>query len=313
MEKDDLKFIQNQLDIIIKKLNNLSLNNEIIKTAIGRIELRQLEGNTTNEFKVFSQWGEDGIIQHIINNVDIRNKTFIEFGVQNYRESNTRFLLINNNWSGLVIDGDSEAVSFIKKDDIYWRYNVKAECEFITTENVNVVFEKNGMTGKIGILSIDVDGNDYWIWKEISVVDPDLVICEYNSLFGKEAKITTPYISDFVREKYHCSYLVYGASIRALKDLADEKGYSLVAGNQAGNNLFFLKKELCNEIIYEISVDEAFKYSQYREMRDENGKLNYFDYEQRLEAVKGCVVWSLDHGKEEPISEALKVWNSIVE
>ena len=114
---------------------------EHIKTSLGRIEARQL-GNTVNdirahEFKVFSQWGEDGIIQFLINQINIPNRIFIEFGVQNYTESNTRFLLQNNNWSGLVIDGSQNNISYVKNDPIYWRYNLKAECAFIDRDNIN--------------------------------------------------------------------------------------------------------------------------------------------------------------------------------
>src|SRR5215217_8673163 len=87
------------------------------------------------EFQVFSQRGEDGIIQYIINQLDIPNKIFIEFGVENYTESNTRFLLINNNWSGLVIDGSAENIRFIKEDFIYWKYDITAYHSFITKDN----------------------------------------------------------------------------------------------------------------------------------------------------------------------------------
>ena len=87
-----------------------------IQQALGRIETRQnniLDSKDLNdyEFKVSSQWGEDGIIQHLINKIEIKNKVFFEFGVENYTESNTRFLLHNNNWKGLVIDGSVENIS----------------------------------------------------------------------------------------------------------------------------------------------------------------------------------------------------------
>src|SRR5688572_5152319 len=127
------------------------------------------------EFQVFSQWGDDGIIQYLINKIEITNKIFVEFGVENYRESNTRFLLINNNWSGLVIDGSKDNIDYIKKDTVTWAYDLHSKCSFITKENINQIisgFLEKGYEKEIGILSIDIDGNDYWIWKEISVVNP---------------------------------------------------------------------------------------------------------------------------------------------
>ena len=113
-----------------------------IQEALGRIEDRQLrmfgsKNIADNQFRVFSQWGEDGIIQFLLRHITIENKIFVEFGVENYTEANTRFLLINDNWTGLVMDGSKEHISYIKKDPIYWRYNLKAVQVFITKENIN--------------------------------------------------------------------------------------------------------------------------------------------------------------------------------
>lgn len=212
---------------------------QYIRLALGRIENRQINKIYSTEFKVFSQWGEDGIIQYLLNNIKIDKEIFIEFGVENYTESTTRFLLINNNWSGLVLDGNQENINFIKHDEIYWKYNLKAEYAFITAENINNIFEKNGISGEIGILSIDIDGNDFWVWKAIKNVNPAIVICEYNHRLGKERAVTIPYRADFIRSEAHYSNLYYGASIKALTLLAKNKEYSLVAGNENGNNVFF--------------------------------------------------------------------------
>ena len=89
------------------------------------------------EFQVFSQRGEDGVIQYIINKIEIPNKVFVEFGVETYTESNTRFLLMNNNWSGLIIDGSKKNINFIKRDFIYWKYDITALESFITKDNIN--------------------------------------------------------------------------------------------------------------------------------------------------------------------------------
>ena len=93
------------------------------------------------------------------------SNSFIEFGVENYLESNTRFLLINNNWSGLIFDMSKENISEIKKHYYYWRHDLRAETATITAENINDLIEKNGFKKPIGLLSIDIDGNDYWVWK----------------------------------------------------------------------------------------------------------------------------------------------------
>ena len=166
-----------------------------IQEGLGRLESRQISKALPTEFqeqefKVYSQWGEDGLIQFLINHIEFKNEIFVEFGVENYLESNTRFLLVNNNWSGLVIDGNAEHVNYIKSDQIYWSHNLKTDCSFITKENINDLLSRNGVMGDIGLLSIDIDGNDYWVWKEIQVISPRIVIIEYNSRFGPNRAVT---------------------------------------------------------------------------------------------------------------------------
>ena len=226
------------------------------------------------EFKVFSQNGEDGIIQYLINKIDIKNKIFIEFGVEDYTEANTRFLLVNNNWSGLIIDGDKEGMELIKKRDIAWRHDLRIVGEFITKDNINDLILSNGINGEIGILSVDVDGNDYWILDSIDCVSPQILICEYNSVFGKNKKITVPYEESFNRPEKHFSNLYWGASIRAFTELANSKGYDLVGSNSFGNNLFFVRHD-CNTLGINLNSQEAYVKSKYRESRNKEGELSF--------------------------------------
>ena len=90
------------------------------------------------EFSVFSQWGEDGIIDWLVRKLPNIPKTFVEFGVENYQESNTRFLLQNHNWRALVIDGSKQNIDDIQAQDIYWRYSLSAHCSFVRKENIHV-------------------------------------------------------------------------------------------------------------------------------------------------------------------------------
>ena len=225
------------------------------------------------EFKVFSQFGEDGIIQFLIKNIDLSCKKFIEFGVENYEEANTRFLLENNNWSGLIIDSSLENVEHIKNQNYYWKHDLKAINEFITRENINEIFKQNKFTGKIGILSIDVDGNDYWIWNAIDLVDPDIIVIEYNARLGNESSLTIPYKSNFNREN-NSKKDTYGASLNALYKLGKEKGYELVGTNSNGNNAFFVKKDkIKNSNIKIQSPKECFHINSFSEKRDNLGRI----------------------------------------
>src|SRR5271163_3905375 len=218
-------------------------------------------------FKVFSQFDEDGIIQYLINTLPIANRTFIEFGVENYEESNTRFLLLNDHWQGMVLDARGADIRYIQEDKIYWQYDLQAKCTWITRENINAVLRDAGFGEEVGLLSIDIDGNDYWIWEAIQSVRPWIVIVEYNSLFGLRP-IAVPYKEDFARTTAHFSHLYYGASLGALEQLARKKGYLLLGSNVWGHNAFFVRADIAREF-RGVALEEAYVASKFRESRDE--------------------------------------------
>ena len=268
-----------------------------IRQALGRIEFRQTMGSQVTrlkdvEFPVYSQWGEDGIIQYLLQRVPTERSIFVEFGVGDYTESNTRFLLQNNNWAGLVIDGSPDHTAFIKKDSIYWRFNLKVECAFIDRENINRIIAGAGISGDIGILSIDIDGNDYWVWQAIDCISPRIVICEYNSLFGPNAKVTIPYDAHFERTKAHYSNLYYGTSLAALHTLAKEKGYALVGSNTAGNNAFFVRDDLLDQLPRCLPED-VYARSQFRESRNVYGDLSFLSFEEGLDEIEDMLVYDV--------------------
>ena len=289
---------------IVKNTVNNNISNASIRSMLmlqGRMYADfNKQKNSLNiqdyEFKVFSQCGDDGIIQYLINKIPINNKTFIEFGVENYNESNTRFLLQNNNWSGLIIDGSDENIKYIKKNDLYWMHDLKAVSAFITKDNINDLIKNADIEGEIGILSVDIDGNDYWVWDAIDCVEPQIVIVEYNSLFGDEAKITVPYDENFRRNDKHYSNLYFGASISAINILADKKGYFLVGSNTVGNNLFFVKKEYISDIKV-LTPKEAYVKSKFRESRDESGNLTYLSHKDGLILIQDLPVYDVEKGQ----------------
>lgn len=276
--------------------NNKNLEREIeeSKILLGKVLVNKFSNINTireAEFKVFSQWGDDGIIQYLINNLQISNPYFVEFGVENYTEANTRFLLMNDNWSGLIIDGSIENVNYIIKDSIYWKYDLVAKQLFVTAENINNVFYSERVPEKIGLLHIDIDGNDYWIWKAIKNLIADIVIVEYNSLFGYERSITIPYDAEFVRTKTHFSNLFYGTSLLALCDLAQEKGYSFIGCNSAGNNAYFILNEKLGPI-KPVSIKEGFVESKFKEARNEQGLLSFIRGDNRIAQIRDLEVYN---------------------
>ena len=226
------------------------------------------------EFRVFSQWGEDGIIQYLLAQVATLNPRFIEFGVQDYSESNTRFLLLNNNWRGLVIDGGPDYIQRIRDQEYYWRHDLTALCAFITRANINDLFINAGFTGELGLLSIDIDGNDYWVWEAISAVSPQIVVVEYNSLFGSHWPVTVPYNAEFQRTSAHYSNLYFGASLGALCQLAERKGYRFVGSNSAGTNAFFVRADVLGSLRV-LTCNEGFVESRVRQARNQQGRLTF--------------------------------------
>jgi len=273
-----------------------------IRLLIGELLARKvcengIYGNIHNaEFKVFSQFGDDGIIQYLVEQIQPEVKIFIEFGVENYTEANTRFLLMNNNWCGLIIDGNPVNIDFVRKVDYFWRYDLQAVSQFVDRENINSIFEAAGFIGEIGLLSIDIDGNDYWVWESIDSVDPAIVVVEYNSIFGPDHAITIPYDPTFYRAKAHYSNLFWGCSLKALCVLADKKGYAFVGSNSAGNNAYFVRKDKVGKIPV-LTCDQGFVESRFRESRDINGDLTFLASEKRIEAIKEMKVVDIQNNK----------------
>jgi hypothetical protein len=290
---------------IIEKIKSFNEADKILLGSIlaNNIVARNKKKLSEYEFKVFSQWGEDGIIQYLVQALDIPNKNFIEFGVETYRESNTRFLLMHDNWSGLVIDGSVSNIKDIKNQSFFWRYSLNAVKSFITKENINKLLVENKMEGDIGILSIDIDGNDYWILKEINCVQPAILITEYNSVFGSERAISIPYKEDFVRGRNGISNLYYGASLAALNFAANQKGYSLIGCNSNGNNAFFVRNDMVDQLSYlkPLTVSDAFVDAKFREAKDKKNNLLYLQGSDRLEEVKGLPVINVITSEEEQL------------
>lgn len=245
------------------------------------------------EFKVFSQYGDDGIIQYLTRYLEVEPTTFIEFGVGDYRECNTRFLLVNNNWRGLIMDGNSASVAEIMKDPVCVFHDLTVACEFITRENINELFEKHGFTGSIGLLSVDIDGNDYWVWEAIHVVSPVIVVCEYNSVFGADRAITVPYDASFVRRVAHPSNLYYGTSLGALCHLAQRKGYAFVGCNSNGNNAYFVRRDRMRDL-QELTPGAGYVESRFREALDKDGHPTFVKGGKRRLLIADCAVYDVE-------------------
>lgn len=248
------------------------------------------------EFRVFSQWGDDGILQWLKHHLDFPMKTFVEFGVEDYREATTRFLLMNDNWRGLVMDGSPRNVRRIQNSHWFWRHDLTARHAWVDAENVNALVGDFTAGEDPGILHIDVDGNDYWIWNALDVCTPRLVIVEYNAVFGPERAVTVPYDPRFDRARAHSSRLYFGASLAALHHLAEQKGYAFLGCNSAGNNAYFARRDALNDVVREVSLEQGFVDSRFRESCDERGRWTFLSGAARLNALRGLPVADVRNG-----------------
>lgn len=209
------------------------------------------------EFKIYSQSGEDGILMGILSRIGITNKRFIEIGIGNGDECNTANLAINHNWSGLLIDGNMQQVEAARQFYAHLK-NIRIEQCFITLDNVNELFLQNKYTGALDVFSLDIDGNDYWIMDRVNVINPRVVILEYNPSFGPDRSVTIPYDPEFYRMNYHKSGWYHGASLTALTKLMRRKGYILAGCDSNGYNAFFVREDAAHGVLRDIEPAEAY-------------------------------------------------------
>jgi hypothetical protein len=204
-------------------------------------------------FKIYSQNDEDGIIQEIFRRIGIGNRRFVEFGVQKGFECNTAKLLIEG-WRGLWIESSSGSVAQIRKhfEDFLRDGRLTLVEKLVTAENINALFSETGFVGEIDALCIDIDFNDYWVWKAIEVATPRVVVIEYNCALRPPLSLVVPY--EPTRVWNGGNY--FGASLEALVRLGRAKGYRLVGCCFAGVNAFFVREDLCGDLFLETATAE---------------------------------------------------------
>ena len=213
-------------------------------------------------FRVYSQGDEDGIIQEIFKRIGVQDRTFIEFGVANGNECNTAKLLLEG-WRGLWIEGSPELADSIRRtlgSFLGEKGPLKFKKAIVNAQNVNDLFASAGLTGEIDLLSIDIDYNDYWVWKAVDSVRPRVVVIEYNAIFRPPMSLTVPY--DANKSWDGTSY--GGASLEALVRLGRSKGYRIVGCSFSGVNAFFVRDDLCGEHFIEPATsDEHYEPVRY--------------------------------------------------
>lgn len=266
-------------------------------------------------YKVYSQNEEDGIIHEIFNRIGTESKEFIEFGVQHGLECNSHYLL-HQGWHGLWLEGDSGACRQIcyKFKPVVKTGVLKVVSAFITRENIDelIIKNRNVKTENCNpdFLSIDIDGNDWYVWDAIKSIRPRLVCIEYNGKFPPDYSWKQAYNARHVWDLSDWQ----GASLKALELLGKEKGYVLVGTNITGVNAFFVRSDLFSKEKFSNRVTAEELYNPYRKdlhfgtpghaskyclvgQEENKGVLNYFDSEKEFKKLR----------KKEKMAKAKKV------
>tara|TARA_B100000989_G_C19491078_1_gene449842 strand:- start:147 stop:1097 length:951 start_codon:yes stop_codon:yes gene_type:complete len=305
--------------ILIRLISNFNIKKKFINSLNFNIGLNSLlqnrnlydNGKNINEFelKINSQNGEDGIIDFLLHKLKISKPNFVEIGVGEYVESNTRFLYDRYLQRGLIIDCIENFKKRASSNINLWKGDLNIVEEKINPENVNQVLGEN-CNFDIDLFSIDIDGIDYWVIEKLNPKISKLFIAEYNSVFGHEYDISVPYIDNFERYSYHYSGLCYGMSLKALIRLMNEKGFYFIGTNNFKNNAFFINNNFQFDVFFKgfQAVNnlnlETFTNSTFAESRNKKGKLNYLRGKKRWEEIKDCeIVDFSDNGKIKKIKD----------
>lgn len=199
------------------------------------------------ERRIYSQNGEDGLIQYIFHHIDTTNQYVVEIGAGDGKENNTRNLK-RLGWHCIQIDGQEAP-------------GIKSH--FITAENVQPILKKYRVPKAFDLLSIDIDGNDYWVWKAITDYNPRVVVIEYNASLDPESTLTIPYDPNFNWD----GTTFFGASLGALDKLGRQKGYRLIATNKTGVNAFFVKHDLAEKYFVAKPLKQIYHSPGYHQQK----------------------------------------------
>jgi hypothetical protein len=216
------------------------------------------------EFRTFSQNGEDGILLFIFSVIGTTNRTLLDLGSGNGLIANSTNLLVYHGWNGLLVDGSEDNANMARefftrcKDTASWPPKVVAA--WLDVESINRLVAENGLAGSIDLLSIDIDGCDYWIWEALEQVQPRVVVLEYLDILGPSRAWSIPYRPDFVGENDELGLCYGGASLPAFVKLGRRKGYRLVGCQQYGYNAFFVRNDIAPALLPEVPVESCFSH-----------------------------------------------------
>jgi hypothetical protein len=210
------------------------------------------------EFRNYSQNGEDGILLYLFSLIGMTDRRCVEICAGDGIECNAANLILNHGFSALLVDGDERNVAVA--NDFYGRHRdtfafaPSVVQRWIDRDTVDDLLRQQSMTGEIDLLTIDIDGNDYWIWQAIECVSPRVVVVEYDNSWGPDEAVSMHYDPEYVFRVSEPGMPHCGASLAAFVSLARQKGYRLVGSQLRCFNAFFLRDDVGRDVFPEVSV-----------------------------------------------------------
>lgn len=240
-----------------------SINQKTLSTNYRLLDIAGGAGPSFRDvgFRVFSEFDEDGILLYLFSIIPPRTFKCVEMCAGDGMECNTTNLILHHRWVGLLFDANKEYVrvgtDFFRRNPETRIWPPKFAHAWIKAANVNSLLIDNGMEGEVDLLSLDMDGVDYWIWKSMKAIQPRVVVLEANPTIPSNLSITVPYNPEF---EVGNNRNYFGASLSAFVKLGHLKGYHLVGTNWIGTNAFFIRSDIKHPWLPEVTVESCLKH-----------------------------------------------------
>lgn len=213
-------------------------------------------------FKAYSQFEEDGILLYIFSLIGTTNKKVVEICAGNGRECMAANLIINHGWYGYLFDGSKENTiagqEFFAKHKQTFLMPPTFKQAWFTAENVNQILLDADVNGEVDLLSLDIDGMDYWVWKAIECIQPRVCVFETHNVIPAHLSLTAKYDPDFYYLNQPIEQQDYrSASLLATVKLSQTKGYRLIGSHRYGFNCFFMRNDVGQKYFPEVSIQSC--------------------------------------------------------
>jgi hypothetical protein len=264
-----LKFFRKFIKLLdVERTNIESFNQQLQKVLVNQyiesVNNKTLlyEQISSAGFRCYSQFEEDGIILYVLSCIGMKTRKVVEMCIGDGKECMATNLVLNHGFMGFLFDGDSQSIEIAnkffrsKKDCLLLPPYLRAA--WITKENVNELLMEAGAVGEVDLLSLDIDGNDYYVWEAISIINPRLCVFETHNVIPSDLSLTIPYKADFNSwDKNGHEQDFRSVSLLAMKKISEKKGYRLIGGHKHGFNVFFLRNDIGQDLFPEVSIDSV--------------------------------------------------------